>query len=70
MENRGKKIVSMTLTSEVYDKCAEYADMLHISTSRYIDAVLQKYLSGKGSKNPLPKIFVQTSNSNSGSDEK
>ena len=62
MDNRGKKIVSMTLTTEVYDKCAEYADMIHISTSRYIDAVLQRYLQGKGSKNPLPKIFVQTSN--------
>lgn len=65
MNSNEKKIVSMTLTKEVYDKCAEYADMLHISTSRYIDAVLQRFLSGKGSKNPLPKITI-----NVGSDEK
>lgn len=58
MKNNEKRIVSMTLTAEVYDRCAEYADMLHISTSRYIDAVLLKYINGKGSKNPLPKITV------------
>ena len=68
MGSSEKRIVSMTLTAEVYDKCAEYADMLHISTSRYIDAVLQRYRRGKGSKNPLPKIIVQTSGT--GSDEK
>lgn len=51
-----KNNYSVTLTSWVYEACAEYSDMLHISTSRYIDSVLMQYLKKKGSKNPLPKI--------------